>query len=177
MSNLSNVTLDMPIVEAIVAADLDNGIGKDGDLPWHLPPDMKHFRELTTGDGRNAVIMGRKTWQSIPDKYRPLPDRRNIVLTRDDSFALPDGVLRAATFNEALRHAFGCKYAFVIGGASVYEAAFNIPYCHAVHVTRVKTTFDCDTFLPALDNFTLENEGAEQTHGELSFSFNRWIRG
>ena len=74
----------------LVAAVAKNGcIGKDGHLPWHLPEDMKHFKELTTG---KVVVMGRKTWESLPEKFRPLPDRKNVVVTRQEGYGVPAGV-------------------------------------------------------------------------------------
>ena len=73
----------------ILAMDENNTIGIDGDLPWKLKSDMKRFRALTTGDGFNAVVMGRKTWDSIPERHRPLPDRLNIVMSRDSKLSLP----------------------------------------------------------------------------------------
>ncbi|MEC9071661.1 MAG: dihydrofolate reductase, partial [Myxococcota bacterium] len=79
----------------VVAADEGWGIGKDGDLAWHLPGDMRWFREITTGkrtdDVLNTVIMGRKTWDSIPPRFRPLPDRHNVVVSRNRNLVLPDG--------------------------------------------------------------------------------------
>ena len=75
-------------IAMIVAMDESGFIGKDGDLPWRMSSDLKRFKELTTGDGFNAVVMGRKTWDSLPDPYRPLPERTNIVLSRDSGLQI-----------------------------------------------------------------------------------------
>ena len=90
----------------IVVADFNSGIGKNGMLPWHLPGDMRHFKELTitaqSKSKKNAVIMGRKTWESIPEKFRPLKKRINSVLTRNNATSFPRGVIKAMSLNEAL---------------------------------------------------------------------------
>src|SRR5690242_16184462 len=90
----------------VVAMDQKRGIGKAGGLPWHLPADLKHFKKITTTrfldkTYQNVVIMGRKTWDSLPINFRPLPDRINIVLTRNDKLDFPSGVYKAKNFNEA----------------------------------------------------------------------------
>ena len=74
-------------IAMVVAMDEDGYIGKEGGLPWRIPTDMARFRDLTIGDGFNSVVMGRKTWDSLPDSYRPLPERVNIVMSRDTSWA------------------------------------------------------------------------------------------
>ena len=118
-------------------------IGADGRLPWHLPEDLRLFRELTTG---STVVMGRRTWESLPDRFRPLPGRRNVVLTTDRSWAA-DGADRAGGVEEVLaRDADGGLW--VIGGGRVY-AAF-LPHADRVVVTDVDSDVDGDTWAPVL---------------------------
>src|SRR4051794_24452108 len=103
---------------ALVVAYARNGvIGRDGDLPWHLPTDMQHFRELTTG---GTVVMGRKTYVSIPERFRPLPGRRNLVLSRDPAFAAPGAEVFGGL--DAALEAAG-EDCFVIGGGTTYAEA------------------------------------------------------
>ena len=131
------------ILSAIVAVS-DNGvIGKGNELPWHLPTDLKRFRELTMG---HTVIMGRKCYQSIG---RPLEGRVNIVLTRDEGFQAP-GCIVARDLEYAIEMARdGGEYeCFFIGGAEVYKQA--LPMCERLYVTNVRGVFDGDAFLPPL---------------------------
>lgn len=119
--------------QVVVAATLDMGIGKDGKLPWRLPPDLKFFKEITSGTSdhgkRNAVIMGRKTWESIPPQYRPLPGRLNVVLTRSKSFdiATAENVVMSGSLSSALEmlalppYCLSIEKVFVIGGGQVYR--------------------------------------------------------
>jgi dihydrofolate reductase len=130
---------EVSIVVAYAAGN--RAIGRDGGLPWHLPSDMKHFRELTTG---GTVVMGRRTWESIPEKFRPLPDRRNIVLShRHPALAGAEvfGDLPAALAAAGA----GC---FVIGGGTTYAEA--LPLASRVYATEVAGDVDGDTFFPAL---------------------------
>ena len=135
----------------VVAADERWGIGRDGDLPWRLKGDMAWFRRLTTGswtDGtRNTVIMGRTTWASIPERFRPLPDRHNIVLSSRTDLKLPDGAERAASLDDALERCPDGDV-FVIGGGQVYREALTLLSCTTVHLTRVQGDHGCDTFIP-----------------------------
>ena len=136
---------------AVVAADEEWGIGRDGDLAWHLPGDMRWFRELTTGNPpegvQNTVIMGRKTWDSIPPRYRPLPGRHNVVVSRNSELSLPEGVTLVHSLDEGLGRAPDGDV-FVIGGGQLYAEALGRPDCDGVYLTCVEGRFQCDTFLP-----------------------------
>jgi dihydrofolate reductase len=129
---------------ALIWAQAANGvIGRDGEIPWHLPEDMKHFRSVTTG---STVVMGRVTWDSLPTRFRPLPDRRNLVLTRRPDWSAP-GATRVADVEHAVREAAGDLW--VIGGGQVYDAA--LPYADRLVVTELESSYDGDTFAPAID--------------------------
>lgn len=146
-------------MDVVVAADEARGIGVDGKLAWRLPGDMAHFRKVTSHTEqpgkRNAVIMGRKTWDSIPAKFRPLPRRLNIVLSRNESLELPAGVIRSGSLDGARADAAAdpsIENVFVIGGGAVYAEALAHPACRRVYITRVLRTFECDTFLPEFED-------------------------
>ena len=140
--------------DIIVATDLNRGIGKNNQLPWRIPTDLKYFRDLTSitpvPDVKNAVIMGRKTWESIPAGYRPLKDRVNVVLTRNKDYSLPQGVFKADSLDNALTllSRGPVDRVFVIGGADVYAQAMQDERCGLLYLTEVRNRFDCDTFLP-----------------------------
>ncbi len=129
-------------VSIIVAADERDGIAKQGQIPWRLPSDLARFKRLTVGQGRNAVLMGRTTWESLPAKFRPLPGRMNLVLsnTRQD-FA---GATCVTSWDAALAAAEDCDHLWVIGGAAVYDLALTKPDTRAIELTRVRGDFDCD---------------------------------
>lgn len=139
----------------ISAVDANRGIGIGNKLPWSLKGDLDHFREITVGqfdaDRVNAVIMGRTTWDSLPARFRPLPKRLNIVLTRDPAgFSPVPNVLVAKSLDEALQLAeqHGSGEMFVIGGASVYAQAIQHPACWKLYLTEIQQTFPCDAFFP-----------------------------
>ena len=123
----------------IVAMDEDGCIGHQGDLPWRLKSDMQRFKSLTEADGFNAVIMGRKTWDSLPDSFRPLPERINIVMSRDINWAHADAEV-ALYHGRAIEIAYaeGCDECWVIGGAQIYE--MFIDRVEEIHVTTVHTS-------------------------------------
>lgn len=139
--------------DIVVATDLNRGIGKNGTLPWRISQDLKYFKDLTSStpldDHVNAVIMGRKTWESIPPNFRPLKGRVNLVLTRGADYEVPEGVLKAQSVDQALAMlALGAiDRVFIIGGAEIYRAAMMHERCGFLYLTEVKSTFDCDTFL------------------------------
>jgi dihydrofolate reductase len=112
----------------IVAMTPEGGIGLDGTVPWGtLRTDMRRFKELTTGDGRNAVVMGRKTWTSIPVEFRPLPGRLNIVLSSNaaarEEYGIPAGVVVVSEFADVEKHLEHVDTCFIIGGNTVYDMA------------------------------------------------------
>lgn len=163
----------------VVACDLNRGIGFENRLPWRIPSDMKYFRELTTGGKHNAVIMGRKTWQSIPAKFRPLPDRINIVVSRDDQLALPEGTAHAGSLEQALAVSIEHDAAetFVIGGAQLYAEAICNPYCRSIFLTQILETFECDVFFPEFgDRFQLKSESQIHEDNGIKFQFQTFER-
>lgn len=156
----------------VVAVDSKRGIGKTGALPWRLKEDMKHFRELTTSGGMNSVIMGRKTWESIPEKFRPLPGRTNIVLSRS---SVPDGAIALGSLDAALDVPAG--RAFVIGGGQIYADAIGHPACAELVVTRVDGSFDCDIVFPHYeDRFQLDSVINRFVESGINCTVERWLR-
>ena len=149
----------MAKVAAIVAMDERRLIGSKGALPWHIPEDLAHFRSLTSG---HIVVMGRKTWDSLPPKFRPLPGRTNIVISRKkEELSLPEGVLCATSPQDALMLARNIatpgQVVWVIGGAEIYRTM--LPICDEVHLTKVSGTHQGDAWLPPFEgDFTLCSE-------------------
>ena len=158
----------------IVAVDEAMGIGKDGDLPWHLPGDMRRLKELTTGAGGNAVIMGRRTWESIPARFQPLPDRLNVVISRRGVADLPPQVHQSTSFEAGLQWASSQNAAdiFVLGGHSIYAEALRHPDCARAYVTEIVDRFDCDVVLPPLPGpFTRGEAGPVQRENGIEYRF------
>ncbi len=160
-------------MKLIVAADRNWAIGRSGGLPWHLAGDMRFFRETTTG---HVVVMGRATLESFPGR-RPLPNRVNIVLTRNQAYEAPGTVLVHS--EEELREEL-TKYdpdqVFVIGGAQVYRAL--LPQVNTCYVTRVDGTFEADAYLPDLEKegFHLAWESGEEEENGIRYRFTRYER-
>lgn len=119
-------------------------IGRDGSMPWHLPEDLAHFKRTTLS---HPVIMGRKTWDSIPERFRPLPGRRNIVLTRQPDWQAA-GAEVASSLNQALQHAQDADQIWVMGGANVYAQALSL--ADRLVVTEIDADFEGDSFAPAI---------------------------
>ncbi|XP_029367056.1 dihydrofolate reductase [Echeneis naucrates] len=161
----SSVLIAMPpVLNAIVAVCPDLGIGNNGNLPWHpvrLHNEFKHFRKMTTTSPvpgkQNVVIMGRKTWFSIPEKNRPLGNRINIVLSRTCKTAPPGAHYLAADFSSALRLvnkelADQVGQVWIIGGSSLYKEMLETPGTkRRLFVTQILKQFECDTFLPEIN--------------------------
>ncbi len=169
----------------IVAMDSDNGIGKNGTLPWHLPEDLKHFKETTlktnNPNKKNAVIMGRKTWESLPEKFRPLPGRINIVLTRNKNYSLPEGVFQVSSFSDVLLKTVtlcdNIENIFIIGGGEVFKRALNDPACKKIYATRILSSFNCDTFFPDFKkSFQETAKSATKKHGSVEYYFAEYTR-
>ncbi len=166
----------MPKVIAIAAMDEARVIGVDGKLPWHLPEDMRHFSSLTS---KHTVVMGRKTYQSLPEKYRPLPNRLNVVVTRTPeriAQELPQEVVLSDKPEQYLADAKSGKLEirgeiiWLIGGEELYRLL--LPRCDEIELTRIDGTHEGDAFFPEFENeFELVRE--EKHSG---FCFQRWQR-
>jgi dihydrofolate reductase len=147
------------IISLIAALSENRVIGKNNDLPWRLPDDMKYFMETTKG---HYVIMGRKNYQSLPEKFRPLPNRTNIVITRSQNFNAP-GCEIAHNLTDALNTARRANQqeVFVIGGAEIYALSLSI--AHRLYLTEIKAEIAGDTFFPRL-NMTEWKELTRKKH-------------
>ena len=151
----------MTTLTLIVATDNAGGIGIRNTLPWKLPQDLAHFKRVTTG---HPILMGRKTFESIG---RPLPNRRNIVISRDADWR-HDGVDAVTSLDAALKLTDAAEV-FVIGGAEIYTLA--LPLADRLIVTEIAQQFDCDTFFPSIDK-TIWRETARQAHHDDVNGFN-----
>ncbi|XP_034838663.1 dihydrofolate reductase [Maniola hyperantus] len=177
----------------LIAAACENmGIGANGTLPWRLKKEMAYFTTMTSKvslpDKTNAVIMGRRTWDCIPLKYRPLPNRVNIVLTRQVDAVketVPEGVVVVPGLDEAISYIEGredIESTWVIGGSSIYKAAMEHPNCGKIYLTEIQRSFDCDTFFPNIDTqqFHLVDEeevpGERQMEGDISYYYRVYKR-
>lgn len=147
--------------QVIVAQCSSRGIGRDSTIPWHLPSDLKRFRNITTTSlpgKQNAVIMGRRTYESLPANYRPLPNRLNIVLSRDDDIrsklAMPPSVIVVKSLGEVENALLAANLSdsvdnvFIIGGESLYLEAIKSPLCSKILLTQIEEHFDCDKVIP-----------------------------
>jgi len=137
-------------VSLIVAASENNIIGKDNDLIWHLPKDMRFFKETTIG---HHIIMGRKNFESIPHKFRPLPKRTNIVITRQKDYKA-SGCITLNSIEDALEIAKrnNDNEPFIIGGGQIYKIALDRNLIDRIYLTRIHHKFDGDTYFPELSD-------------------------
>lgn len=135
------------IISMIAAVSENMVIGHNNDLPWHLPDDMKYFMQTTKG---HCVIMGRKNYESIPGKFRPLPDRVNIVVTRQEDFVAP-GCLVVHSMADALNKAkeLGYSEVFLIGGSEIYKQGLAI--AHNLYLTEIEARIEGDVYFPSFD--------------------------
>ncbi|XP_059481107.1 dihydrofolate reductase isoform X2 [Neocloeon triangulifer] len=175
-------------LELIAAACHNRGIGFKGNLPWRLKSELEFFTRMTTNTKdagkKNAVIMGRKTWESIPANHKPLQGRLNVVLTRQKDFDLGDKGVVCNSLEEAVSLVTSPPYNdqierhWVIGGSAIYEAALNSTSCHRVYLTDILADFECDTFFPEMDETKFERvedpdvpEGIQEEKG-ICFKYN-----
>ncbi|MDI1274629.1 dihydrofolate reductase [Polaromonas sp.] len=156
----------MSRINLIYARAANGVIGKDGAMPWHLPEDLAHFKQLTQGC---PVIMGRKTWDSLPPKFRPLPGRTNIVITRQADWQA-EGAQRAGSLEEALQLAGPAPEVWVIGGAQIYAQAE--PLASRIEVTEIAQDFEGDAHAPVLnDTWRETSRSADLARNGLPYSF------
>ncbi len=163
-----------PHVSLIWAQARDGLIGASGALPWHLPEDLASFRSLTTG---STVVMGRRTWESLPERFRPLPGRTNVVLTSDPDWSA-EGATRAGSVADVLAEH---ESLWVIGGGAVY-AAF-LPHADRLVITDVDVLVDGDTWAPAIGpdwqrvTRTPEEGWSISSSGGLRYAVSEYARG
>ncbi len=158
------------MIAIVVAHSANRVIGRDGDLPWRLPSDLRRFRELTSG---HTVLMGRRTYESLPDAFRPLPDRRNLVLSGDPGYRA-EGAEVFASLQDALAACGGdC---FVIGGEVTYRDA--LPLCERLYATEIEDEIEGDAFFPELDpaEWSLVEDGGPLVENEVGFAFRTYER-
>ena len=149
---------------SIIVAHTENFvIGRGGKMPWHLPRDLRRFKDLTWG---HAIIMGRKTYESIGG---PLPGRLNIVVTGNPDYQVAEGVVRVATLAEGVRQSGADKEVFVIGGGQLYKTAF--PLADRFYITLIKAHIDGDVFFPrySLEDFNVVS--SEEVSGDMKNAF------
>ena len=154
------------IVTIVVAIGENNAIGKNNELLWYLPKDLRHFKTITKG---HTVIMGRKTFESVG---KPLPNRRNIIITRNTDLAI-EGTEVVHTLEEALELCKQAEEVFIIGGAEIYKIA--MPHTDKIYLTVVHENFEADAFFPEIDR-NLWLETASEKHlpddkNNLNFTF------
>ena len=166
----------------IVAIDAGNGIAKDGGIPWSSKSDQRYFREVTHGRGKNAVIMGRNTWSSLPSRYKPLPKRENIVLTTETDKPIISNDNDTPNFMPSLKETI--KYCekkqidqmWIIGGEILYKTALNSVNIDSIHITHIDNDFPCDTFFPIVPSyFHLDSETSWAKENEISYRFEKYI--
>jgi len=173
--------MSLPPFKAIAAIDAERGLGRKGDLPWHLPEDLKHFARTTkdTDDPgkQNAVLMGRVTAETIPAKYWPLSGRKNVVVTRNPEWSIDDAEV-FTDLSSALQSTAGqVETTYVVGGGQIYSLAIELPACQELILTRIAGTYGCDAFFPSFeDRFHLAEEMGRGSEGEVNYKFERWIR-
>ncbi|KAI5840040.1 dihydrofolate reductase-like protein [Morchella snyderi] len=175
----TTTTMPPTPLTVVVAATTTLGIGKSGGLPWRLRKELSYFARVTkrlvpeAQKKKNAVIMGRKTWDSIPAKFRPLPDRINVVVSRTTNNSVgEDAVVWARSLDDALEALKSggsgeVGRIFVIGGAQLYDIAMKYPGTTSILMTSIDKEFDVDTFFP-VDIRDPANGWKKRTHGELS---------
>lgn len=160
-------------ISFVVAAANNNGIGKNGTMPWHLPNDMKHFKNITWG---MPVVMGRKTYESLG---KPLPGRKNIVITRQNGWKA-EGTVVVQTIEDALFVArqTDAKEVMVIGGGEIYKTLFE--KANRIYLTRVDAEPEADTFFPSIDprQWWLMNQHSHEADEKnaYNYSFQTWER-
>ncbi|KAF5269839.1 hypothetical protein FQR65_LT05885 [Abscondita terminalis] len=169
----------------IAAASQNRGIGKNNDLPWRIRKDMDYFTKMTTSttsSKKNVVIMGRKTWDSIPTKFKPLSNRINFILSRSDiNVGMYKNVFLFKSWDDINKKLQNEEFQklyediWIIGGSHIYKAAIESKHFYRLYMTEIKKEYDCDTFFPSYNNVKpvsdpLVPEGVQEEKG-IKFEF------
>ena len=167
------------MLNMIVAHCRNGGVGINNTLPWNLKKDLQIFKVLTTGNGNNSVIMGRKTWESLPNKYKPLPNRKNIVISNKLKFinnSVPVFNNLEAAKNYVLKG--GYKENWIIGGSELYKSALDECDLNKIFVTNIDKDFVCDTFFPKLNKYSYfkVDESGDNFENGLKFRYEIYVK-
>ncbi len=159
------------MITIIAAAGINNELGKDNDLVWHLPDDFKRFKKLTTG---HHIIMGRKTFETFP---KPLPNRIHIVITRNKNYH-PEGAIIVHSIEDALEFAKNDEQPFIIGGGEIYKLGMDV--ADKIELTRVNDNFEADTFFPEIpsekwDLIAEEYHDKDEKH-KFEFTYQTFVK-
>ena len=152
-------------ISLIAAVASNRAIGKDNQLLWQLPEDMRYFRETTRG---KTVIMGRRTWESLPARFRPLPERHNIVVTRDPNY-VAEGATIAHSLPDAIAAIGGDAEVFVIGGAELYRQ--SLPLAQRLYLTEIAQAFAGDVFFPEIQSAEWRETSRTEQRGAAGLDF------
>ena len=170
-----------PKIYLIAAADLKDGIGIQGKLPWDLKEDLAFFQKQTIKTDnqnlRNMVMMGQTTWESLPKAHRPLAGRKNVVLTQDKNFTI-EGVDVAHSIEEGISKADErVESIYIIGGASIYKQTIGKKWVTGVYLTRIQKEFKCDAFFPKIPTYLKPEKIKDGEENGVKYEFLLYKRG
>ena len=163
----------------IVAMCKNRGIGFKNTIPWHLSSDLQRFKYLTTAFKKtNNVIMGRKTWDSLPDKYKPLPKRQNIIISSKNDIIEQENVIIYNDINLVKNHYKELNTnTWIIGGTQIYDYALKNDLVNTLLITVIDNNFECDVFFPKIpSNFQLRYESPYKFDNNIIYKYQQWTR-
>ena len=163
----------------IVAMCKNRGIGFQNTIPWHLSADLQRFKYITTSyENKNTIIMGRKTWDSLPDKYKPLPKRKNIIISSKKDIIKQKNVIVYNDINLIKNHYTEInKNTWIIGGTQIYNYALENDLVKSILVTVIDNEFECDVFFPEIPSkFQLKHESPYKLENNIIYKYQQWVK-
>ena len=163
----------------IVAMCKNRGMGFKNTIPWHLSSDLQRFKYLTTSfENKNNVIMGRKTWDSLPNKYKPLPKRKNIIISSKKDIIKQENVIVYNDINLIKNHYKEInKNTWIIGGTQIYDFALENDLVKSILVTVIDNDFECDVFFPEIPSkFQLKHESPYKLENNIIYKYQQWVK-
>ncbi len=163
----------------IVAMCKNRGMGFKNTIPWHLSSDLQRFKYLTTSfENKNNVIMGRKTWDSLPNKYKPLPKRKNIIISSKKDIIKQENVIVYNDINLIKNHYTEInKNTWIIGGTQIYNYALENDLVKSILVTVIDNEFECDVFFPEIPSkFQLKHESPYKLENNIIYKYQQWVK-
>ncbi|MAR49609.1 MAG: hypothetical protein CML42_00610 [Rhodobacteraceae bacterium] len=163
----------------IVAMCKNRGMGFKNTIPWHLSSDLQRFKYLTTSfENKNNVIMGRKTWDSLPNKYKPLPKRKNIIISSKKDIIKQKNVIVYNDINLIKNHYKETnKNTWIIGGTQIYNYALENDLVKSILVTVIDNEFECDVFFPKIPSkFQLKHETPYKLENNIIYKYQQWVK-